>query len=102
VCLGTDSRASNPDLSILKEAQLLHQRDQVDPHSALELITVNAARALGMGTSVGSISPDKHADLLFFPMATKDPDAVLAEIVNTAPAPAKIWISGEPVTLSAL
>jgi cytosine/adenosine deaminase-related metal-dependent hydrolase len=102
VCLATDSRASNPDLSILKEAQLVHQRDELDPYTALELITTSAARALGLGNSVGSLSPEKHADLLFFPMADGDPDALLANLVNTAPAPAKVWIGGTPVNFSDL
>ncbi|MGB0595991.1 MAG: amidohydrolase family protein [Rubripirellula sp.] len=48
VALGTDSRASNPDLNLWKEVQyLLHHRMDLSPGNVLEMATVNGARALG-------------------------------------------------------
>jgi cytosine/adenosine deaminase-related metal-dependent hydrolase len=48
VALGTDSRASNPDLSVWGEVQfLLKHRSDLDPHAILTMATVNGAQALG-------------------------------------------------------
>ncbi|TWU39035.1 Aminodeoxyfutalosine deaminase [Novipirellula aureliae] len=48
VALGTDSRASNPDLSVWKEVQfLLRTRADLDPHGVLRMATSNGATSLG-------------------------------------------------------
>ena len=48
VALGTDSRASNPDLSVWGEVQyLLRRRADVDPDAVIEMATVGGADALG-------------------------------------------------------
>jgi cytosine/adenosine deaminase-related metal-dependent hydrolase len=48
VALGTDSKASNPDLSIWKEVQfLLNHRPDIDPSEVLRMATINGAEALG-------------------------------------------------------
>jgi aminodeoxyfutalosine deaminase len=63
VAVGTDSRASNPDLSVWKELQFLHQQELGIPASELlKLATVHAARALGLAES-GRIAVGERADL---------------------------------------
>lgn len=48
VALGTDSRASNPDLCVLNEArEVWRQFAELDPHDILRMATVNGADALG-------------------------------------------------------
>ncbi len=48
VALGTDSRASNPDLSVWGEVQfLLSHRTDLAPQAVLEMATLNGADALG-------------------------------------------------------
>ena len=48
VALGTDSRASNPDLNLWKEVQyLLNHRPDLDPAKVIGMGTVNGADALG-------------------------------------------------------
>jgi cytosine/adenosine deaminase-related metal-dependent hydrolase len=48
VVLGTDSRASNPDLCILSELQFLLRRHlELSVTDTLEMITTSAAAALG-------------------------------------------------------
>ncbi|KAA5547333.1 amidohydrolase family protein [Roseiconus nitratireducens] len=60
VALGTDSRASNPDLNLWREVQfLLRKRPDLDPHRVLEMATVSGADALlgPGGNRFGRISP---------------------------------------------
>jgi 5-methylthioadenosine/S-adenosylhomocysteine deaminase len=76
VALGTDGAASNNDLDMfeaMRFAALLHKvktRDpQVVPASvALELATINGARALGLEDRIGSIESGKRADLVIVSM----------------------------------
>ncbi len=101
VCLATDSLASNPDLDVLKEAQLLHQRDALDPTAALEMITRRPAAALGLADLAGSISPGKSADLVLFPIEVSSdvaPRTLLSELLDRTPIPKGVWIAGEGVT----
>ncbi|TWT40268.1 amidohydrolase family protein [Botrimarina hoheduenensis] len=70
VCLGTDSLASNPDLSILGEMREVAARHpQVDPVEILRMGTLAGAQALGL-TDVGAIRPGAHADLVSVPFPT--------------------------------
>ncbi|MGQ0635529.1 MAG: amidohydrolase family protein [Planctomycetaceae bacterium] len=64
VALGTDSRASNPDLSLWRELQFLHERHpEFPPHRLLELGTREGARALNTENTRGTLTPGKRADL---------------------------------------
>lgn len=73
VCLGTDSRASNPDLDVLAEARFLHARyPEVPGDRLLRMVTLDAAKALGWGTVCGSLEPGKSADLVAVPLPDRD------------------------------
>jgi aminodeoxyfutalosine deaminase len=64
VALGTDSRASNPDLNVWNEARFLFARHpNVDPALLVQMATLNGARALGLDHETGSLQPGKRADL---------------------------------------
>ena len=71
VGLGTDGAASNNDLDMfeaMRFAALLHKVKTGDPQSvpaatALEMATINGARALGLDKLIGSIEAGKRADL---------------------------------------
>lgn len=59
VAIGTDSRASNPDLSIWKEVQfLLQHRSDLSPNEVLQMATQSGAKALlGPRSGFGIITP---------------------------------------------
>ncbi|HWB07684.1 MAG TPA: amidohydrolase family protein [Pirellulales bacterium] len=65
VALGTDSRASNPDLNLLEEIRLVaRQFPELPPATALELGTLRAARALGIDDRFGSLERGKLAAIV--------------------------------------
>ena len=77
VILGTDSRASNPDLDLFAEAKFLAARHpEVDPAELLAMITRQAAEALfGERSDIGVLEPGRRADLvvLRLPRGGRDP-----------------------------
>ena len=83
VALGTDGCASNNDLDMFSEmrcAALLAKIVAADASAlpaaqALELATINAARALGLDTVIGSLETGKYADIT----------AVILDRLNTMP-----------------
>lgn len=72
VCIGTDGAASNNTLDMFAEtrlAALLGKGYSGDPeaipaHLALEMATINAARALGLDEDIGSLESGKQADVI--------------------------------------
>jgi cytosine/adenosine deaminase-related metal-dependent hydrolase len=73
VALGTDSRASNPDLNLLEEIRFVARHfPELPPNTALELVTLRAARALQLEERVGSIEPGKQAALVSVPLPNSD------------------------------
>ena len=65
VALGTDSRASNPDLDLLEEMRHVACHHTVSSESVLRMGTINAATALGLQTEIGSLARGKQANLTF-------------------------------------
>lgn len=72
VCLGTDGPASNNDLNLFGEmrtAALLQKGITEDPKvvttlQALEMVTINGAKAFGLDGVVGSLEVGKKADIV--------------------------------------
>ena len=72
VTIGTDGAPSNNRMNLISEmylASLINKGRRLDPsllpaHSVLEMVTVNAARALLWEDEIGSIKPGKKADLV--------------------------------------
>jgi len=63
VVLGTDSRASNPDLSVWNDVCFLKSMAaDIDPDVLLRMVTVDAAKALGLSDVTGSVTVGKAAD----------------------------------------
>ncbi len=64
VAIGTDSRASNPDLSVLAECRTLVDAGLVGPAEALAMATIHGAWALMFDRLVGRLAPGFRADLV--------------------------------------
>ena len=63
VAIGTDSRASNPDLSVLAEARELVGAGIVSPQEALVMLSRDAAWNVAHESRAGSIAVGRPADL---------------------------------------
>jgi aminodeoxyfutalosine deaminase len=91
VCLGTDSRASSPDLNIMEDVRMLaSQTADAGAIELLSMITSRAAHALGLSDH-GTLSSRHHADFVVFDHVGRDP---LASLVHE-PIPCRsTWIAG--------
>jgi cytosine/adenosine deaminase-related metal-dependent hydrolase len=71
ICLGTDSLASNENLSLFAEMRAFQRKEPgVSPAEIFEMVTVNPARALDQsrhGGALGRIRPGFHVDLISIP-----------------------------------
>jgi cytosine/adenosine deaminase-related metal-dependent hydrolase len=82
VALGTDSRASSPDLDLLAEARRVAGCGLASPAQAVRMATLAGAEALGRGALCGSLVPGKRADLCVLSVrasAAADPYELLVE-----------------------
>lgn len=96
VCIGTDSLASNPSLSILDELQFLRRAcPDLEPELLLAMGTLSGARALGFDHQSGSLKPGKHADLAVIPLP--DSSNAWSGIFDTACAPLATYLNGVEV-----
>ncbi|MDH3281347.1 MAG: TRZ/ATZ family hydrolase [Gammaproteobacteria bacterium] len=107
VALGTDGAASNNDLDMLGElrtAALLAKGVSGDPtavpaHTALEMATINGAKALGLEHTIGSIEVGKQADLVAVDLNQLDTQPVyhaLTQLVYSASRSdvTHVWVRG--------
>jgi cytosine/adenosine deaminase-related metal-dependent hydrolase len=83
--LGTDSRASNPELSIWREMRLLKQENPgLRPSDILAMATMGGAVALGLSQEHGSLAPGRKSQFLSveLPRTVKTEKAVLEFLVT--------------------
>jgi cytosine/adenosine deaminase-related metal-dependent hydrolase len=80
VCLGTDSLASNDDLSLFAEMRVFRREfPNISPEEVLKTVTVNAAGALRQENALGKIRSGFAADLTAVPSARST--SVFEEVV---------------------
>lgn len=98
VCLGTDSLASNPTLSILDELRFIRMQDHaIDNVELLKMATLSGARALGLDRETGSLQPGKRADLIAVPLshlATTDP---IEDICSSDMQPSAVYVAARRI-----
>jgi aminodeoxyfutalosine deaminase len=99
VCLGTDSLASSPSLSILDEVRFLHRRDpSLSGQLLLTMATLFGAWALRAETVTGSLRPGKSADLAIIPLPNQtEPDPYRLFLESDEPILATVY-EGDFVT----
>ncbi len=108
VALGTDGAASNNDLDMFGEmrtAALLAKGVSGDAtalpaHQALQMATLNGARALGLETITGSLTPGKAADLIAIDLSELESQPIYdiaSHLVYTTGRHQvrEVWINGE-------
>jgi 5-methylthioadenosine/S-adenosylhomocysteine deaminase len=108
VALGTDGAAANNDLDMLAEAQtaaLLAKGISGDAQAAnacqvLDMMTINAARALGLGERTGSIEPGKQADLCALDLSAPETQPlhhVVSQLIYAASRRqfTDVWVAGK-------
>jgi len=113
VSIGTDGAASNNDLDMfdeLRTAALLAKGLSGDPCvvdavTALDLVTINAARALGMEHEIGSVEVGKQADLCALDLAcarTQPVHHVISQLVYSAASGqvSDVWVAGRQLVKS--
>ncbi len=94
ICLGTDSLASNENLSLFAEMRAFQKEfPSVPPEEVLQMVTVNPARALRQENALGRIQRGCRADLISIPCSGTDD--VFAEIIAFEEAVDWILLNGK-------
>ncbi|MGD2107890.1 MAG: amidohydrolase family protein [Phycisphaerae bacterium] len=96
VCIGTDSLASNPSLSVLDELRSLRrEHPDVEPGELLTMGTLRGARALGFGHDAGSLGVGKRADLVVIPLKRQQSQVEWFSILDSAEPVSAVYVGGE-------
>jgi 5-methylthioadenosine/S-adenosylhomocysteine deaminase len=108
VALGTDGAASNDNLDMLGEMQtaaLLAKAVSKDASSlpaaeALQMATLNGAKALGMDHLIGSLRPGKSADIVAIDMADIETQPIYHPLSQLIYAVGRdkvtdVWVAGK-------
>ncbi len=92
VVLGTDSRASNPDLNLWEELQFVQREfPDIPDEQLLSMVTKDAAFAMGLEESFGTIEPGRKGIVTAFPIPTDCPDVLTAMLAGQP----RLWNLGE-------
>ena len=103
LCLGTDSLATMSDARAQVELfsemqQFQRQNPDITKEHLIEMVTVNAARALGMCGEVGCLQPGAFADLFTLPYSGEANGVTKAIIGHKGPVEAVMidgqWVDG--------
>ena len=113
VALGTDGAASNNDLDMLGELHtaaligkaVAKNASALPAHKALQMATLNGARALGLGDETGSIVTGKWADLTAVHLNDLETQPLynpISQLVYSASRDqiSDVWVAGQQVLKS--
>jgi cytosine/adenosine deaminase-related metal-dependent hydrolase len=95
ICLGTDSLASNDDLSLFAEMrQLWKIQPSLRAEELVEMVTINPAAALRQSDALGRLRPSYFADMIAVPTTGED-EALWEEIVDLKGAVPWSMVNGQ-------
>lgn len=99
VGVGTDSAASLSPLDLLAEARAARVIAGLSAQEALELCSLAAARAIGLGHEVGSLTPGKWGDAAVFriPRGVDEPHLADSVLSRGAEEVVATFVAGHPV-----
>lgn len=87
VAIGTDSRASNPDLDVLAELQAIAKSESsLAPRTILQMGTLNGVRALR-----GNLTDDRRVPLVMLQYADEIPDDPESAVLSLIPEKRTLW-----------
>jgi len=93
--LGTDSRASNPELSLWREMRILHEDNPgVQPEDILAMATLGGAEALGIDHDYGTLEKGKKAHFLavMIPESVRAAKDIFSFLATDNSAIQPVWI----------
>jgi len=109
VGLGTDGAASNNRLDLLAELRLSSllakavagQAEALPAHRAVEMATLEGARALGLEDLIGTVEPGKQADLIAVDLARLELAPCYDPVSHLVYAAGRehvtdVWVAGQP------
>jgi cytosine/adenosine deaminase-related metal-dependent hydrolase len=110
VCLGTDSLASNPSLSMLEEIRFLRShRPDASVETILRMATIGGGkalsgralgdRALGAKDGAGGLTAGSRADLIAVPIDPTGPTDPLDNILASTHQPAHCVVAGNRMAI---
>jgi cytosine/adenosine deaminase-related metal-dependent hydrolase len=95
VCIGTDSLASNPSLSILDELRFLRRlHSDFAAQDLMRMGTLRGAAALGFEDEVGSLTVGKAADLVVIPLEASPSGADWKSVFESTQTPIAVYVDG--------
>ena len=95
VAIGTDSRASSPDLNVVDDLRLVHEiAPEIPVEQLWEMVTMRGARAIEAEAKVGRLAAGLMADFSVFAVETDEP---LRGILERNLTPTQTWIEGKMV-----
>jgi cytosine/adenosine deaminase-related metal-dependent hydrolase len=99
ICLGTDSLASNEDLSLFAEMRAFQRNEpKSSPEQIFKMVTVNAALALRQQNKLGQVRPGFRADLVAVPCNERDD--LFGQIIAFDGDIEWVMVDGRPTTQS--
>lgn len=98
VAIGTDSAASSGNVSMLEEMRFLARLGLgLSDADIFRMATLDAARALGMQSEIGTLEAGKQADLAAFRAAGGQCDAPYAGVLSSGGEVQGVWVAGRRV-----
>ena len=97
VAIGTDSRASSPDLSVLGELRFVWQNSPALPARRLWRLATSEAAALLGWPETGALVPGRLADFIAIPLRWRITADPLQTLLETDTLPSLVCINGRVV-----